>query len=200
MIGHVWLFQLDNWKWKWCSFFISQSYFFLAHTFVFVFFSGMNLHSSRMCECTESDSAQCGESGLGSTVDLISSCSHTQCSQNHCSAHKNWLPKVQGMCVCVSSFSCTKSLTPLVVWTYFRKLYFLFGQCRERIPEKGGREWSQPSSVCWRSQSSSFSSIASFVPWIPWALLFSWLGVRIVCPSNCPLQEQVLDLNVYLTE
>ncbi|XP_017341723.1 sodium-dependent phosphate transport protein 2A isoform X1 [Ictalurus punctatus] len=58
-------------------------------------YHGMNLHSSRMCECTESDSAQCGESGLGSTVDLISSCSHTQCSQNHCPAHKNWLPKVQ---------------------------------------------------------------------------------------------------------
>ncbi|KAI5626789.1 sodium-dependent phosphate transport protein 2A, partial [Silurus asotus] len=33
---------------------------------------------------------------LGSTVDLISSCSHIQCSRNHCCAYKTWLPKVQG--------------------------------------------------------------------------------------------------------
>ncbi|MCJ8735697.1 hypothetical protein PDJAM_G00250360 [Pangasius djambal] len=58
-------------------------------------YHGMNIHSPSVCECMESDSALCGESGLGSTVDLISSCSHTQCSRNHCPAHKTWLPKVQ---------------------------------------------------------------------------------------------------------
>ncbi|XP_027020918.2 sodium-dependent phosphate transport protein 2A [Tachysurus fulvidraco] len=55
---------------------------------------GMNPHSHRACECTELDSALCGETGLGSTVDLISSCSHTRC-RNHCPAYKPWLPKVQ---------------------------------------------------------------------------------------------------------
>ncbi|XP_060766717.1 sodium-dependent phosphate transport protein 2A-like [Neoarius graeffei] len=56
---------------------------------------GMNLHNRRVSECTDSDSALFGESGLGSTVDLISSCSQTQCSGNRCPACKTWLPKVQ---------------------------------------------------------------------------------------------------------
>ncbi|XP_058263942.1 sodium-dependent phosphate transport protein 2A isoform X2 [Hemibagrus wyckioides] len=57
-------------------------------------YHGMNLHSHRVCERMESDSSLCGESGLGSTVDLISSCSHT-CNRNHYPVYKPWLPKVQ---------------------------------------------------------------------------------------------------------
>ncbi|KAM9496310.1 sodium-dependent phosphate transport protein 2A [Clarias gariepinus] len=56
-------------------------------------YHGMNLHTHRVCDCMVSDSALCEESGFGSTVDLISSCSHTQCTRIHCPAYKPCLPK-----------------------------------------------------------------------------------------------------------
>ncbi|XP_017559326.2 sodium-dependent phosphate transport protein 2A isoform X1 [Pygocentrus nattereri] len=54
-------------------------------------FNGMNLHSSRASECAECD--------MGSTVDLISSCSHLHSSGPGSPSHETWdggrLPKIQ---------------------------------------------------------------------------------------------------------